>query len=176
MGKDHRRRVFGPLLYGTLAIAGLLIGGLGLWWLWPGLMQSLEIRTYAAELRDPTPPSASVRRASSPRPGRRRSPGWSRPRGSEHTRPRMALGTLGVTLPVSRETIRTLVAGLKDDDPRARREAADALGRIGPGVVTAAEGLTEALKDEIRACAAWREPSGGSGERRANRLPGRSSA
>jgi hypothetical protein len=51
----RRRILFGPLLYGTLLLAGSILVGLGLWSLWPAWRQSREMRAYAAGLSRPVP-------------------------------------------------------------------------------------------------------------------------
>src|SRR5262245_7499199 len=55
MNKKGRRVLFGPLLYCTLVVACLIPLGLGLWSLWPTWRQSWQMRTYASELRGPSP-------------------------------------------------------------------------------------------------------------------------
>src|SRR5262249_19034832 len=55
LGTRRRRVLFGPLLYGTLVAAGLILAVLGLWTLWPTWRQAWQLRTYASELRGPSP-------------------------------------------------------------------------------------------------------------------------
>jgi HEAT repeat protein len=148
MSEGRRRGVFGPLLYGTLALACLVAGGLGLWRLWPSWRQSLEIRSDASELRDPSALVSGRAADKLSKAGPAAVPWLIDASRDRDARVRaLAFSALGYTLPVPRATVWALIAGLRDEDPRARREAADALARIGPDAVMASGGLTEALSD-----------------------------
>jgi hypothetical protein len=55
MSMRLRRKSFGPLLYGTLALASLVLLGLYFWGLWPAWREYRELRSLAGELRSPSP-------------------------------------------------------------------------------------------------------------------------
>jgi HEAT repeat protein len=148
MDTKRRRNLFGPLLFGTLVLACLILVGFGVWSLWPTWRQYLEMRTYASELRGSSPLFAQRAAEKLARAGPVAVPWLTDAARNPDARVRsLAFSTLGYTLPVSKGSIRTLVAGLKDDDARARCDAADALGRLGPDAVIAADALAGAFRD-----------------------------
>lgn len=148
MDTKRKRVLFGPLLYGTLVLACLILMGLGLWSLWPAWRQSMEMRKYASELRGSSPLFARRAAEKLAKAGPMAVPWLADAAKDPDARVRsLAFSTLGNTLPLSKAAIKTLVAGLGDEDARARCEAADALGQFGPEVVTAADALAEALGD-----------------------------
>ena len=147
-GCETQASLFGPLLYGTLVVACLILAGLGLWSLWPTWRQSWEMRTYASELRGPSPLFAQRAAEKLAQAGPVAVPWLADAARDPDARVRsLALSTLGYTRPPSKAAVEALIAGLRDDDARARCEAADALGRFGPDAVTAAEALARALGD-----------------------------
>ena len=148
MGSRRGRVLFGPLLYGTLVVAGLILAGLGLWSLWPTWRQSWQLRTYASELRGPSPLFARRAAEKLAQAGPAAVPWLTEAARDPDARVRsLAFSTLGYTRPPSKAAVEALIVGLRDDDARARYEAADALGRLGPDAVSAAEALARALED-----------------------------
>lgn len=167
------RVLFGPLLYSTLVVAGLILAGLGLWSLWPTWRQSWHMRTYAAELRGPSPLFARRAAGKLAQAGPAAVPWLAEAARDPDARVRsLAFSTLGDTRPASKAAVEALIGGLRDDDARARYEAADALGRLGPDAASAAEALAGALEDGdpgVRLRSA--RCSGGSGGKRVSRHP-----
>jgi hypothetical protein len=136
------------LLYGTLVVTGSILAGLGLWSLWPTWRQSWEMRTYASELRGPSPLFARRAADKLAQAGPVAVPWLTEAAGDQDPRVRsLAFATLGYNRPASKAAVEALSVGLQDDDARARREAADALGRLGPDAAPAAEALAGALGD-----------------------------
>jgi hypothetical protein len=148
MDTKRRRALFGPLFYATLAVACLILAGLGLWLLWPTWRQSWEMRTYASDLGGPSPLFARRAAAKLAEAGPVAVPWLAEAARDPDARVRsLVYSTLGYTRPLSKAAVEALIAGLRDDDARARCEAADALGRFGPDAATAADALARALED-----------------------------
>lgn len=145
---SRKRKIFGPMLFGTLALAFVVLVGLGLWNLWPRWRQYREMRALAGELRSPdvlVSWQAADQLARAGAAGipwlveamRNRDPGVRL----------LAVSALGRTMPLPREAIPALVVCLRDTEVRVRRQAADALGRFGPEAAAATDDLTRALRD-----------------------------
>ena len=145
----RRRKLFGPLLYGTLALFPLMLLGFGVWSAWPALRQALEVRSLARGLRDPDPlvsrrsadGLASAGEAAVPwlvEAARDRDPGLRL----------LAFSALHRTMPLPQEAIPALGDGLRDPDVRVRREVAAGLARFGPEAGGVSDDLTKALSDD----------------------------
>ena len=170
MSMSRRRRTFGPLLYGVLSLASLVLVGLYLWGWWPTWRQHWELRSLAEEIRSPS--SLASRHAADQlvRAGSAGVPILVEASGDRDGGVRLlAVSALGRTAPVPGPVIPVLVAGLRDPDVRVRRQAAGALGRFGPSAL-AAEGLMQSLEDgdpdvRLRAARSLSQVEGRSSER-----------
>ena len=108
----------------------------------------MALRTYAAELRGPSPLFARRAAGKLAQAGPAAVPWLAEAARDPDARVRsLAFSTLGDTRPASKAAVEALIGGLRDDDARARYEAADALGRLGPDAASAAEALAGALED-----------------------------
>jgi hypothetical protein len=149
MDTKRRRRIFGPLLYGTLVLACLILAGLGLWSHWPTWRQSLEMRSYASELKGPSPLFAQRAADKLALAGPAAVPWLTDAAKDPNARVRaLAFSTLSYTLPASNGAVEALIVGLHDVDMIARYAAADALGRLGPDAALAADALAGELEDQ----------------------------
>jgi HEAT repeat protein len=148
MDKKRRRVIFGPLFYGALILAGSVFLGLGLWSLWPAWRESWELRTYASDLRGPSPLFAERAARNLAKAGPAAVP-WlvDAARNPNALVRSLALSTLGSTIPLTNAALQALVLGLRDQDAGVRREAADALGRVRPDAGPAIDALAAALGD-----------------------------
>jgi HEAT repeat protein len=144
------RAIFGPLLYGTIAIAALALVGHAIWQAWPSLRLRWEVRTLAGQLKDPDPivsRSAAIRMA---RIGPTAVHSLMAATIDEDVGVRrLAFSALGRTMPVPMIAIPAVIAGLRDPDPQVRRITADTLARFGPEARDAIDPLARVLDDRI---------------------------
>ena len=148
MTTRRKRRLFGPLTYGAIALACLVLLGLVIWDSWPSWRLGWEMRTRAEELRSPDPVVQlfAARRLTEAGPA-------GLPWLLAATRDRdvvvrlIAFSALGRTGPVPKPAIPAFIEGLRDPDARVRRTAADDLARFGPEAIEAVEALVTATRD-----------------------------
>ena len=167
---SRNRRLFGPMLWGTLSLAVLAIGGLNVWERLPTWRQYQELRGLAGDLRSPDQLVNWQAASGLTRAGAAGVPWLVRATRDPHAGVRLrAFTAVGRTLPLPKPALGALVGGLRDDDLRIRREAAGALGRFGPEAASAASGLAAAMGDDdpdvrFRAARALARVEGGSSE------------
>lgn len=148
MSTSRRRKVFGPLLYGALALAVLEVVGLRLWDLWPSWQQYRQLRSLAGELKSPDVLVSWQAADQLARAGSEGVPWLAEAMRDRGSRVRLlAVSALYRTTPLPKAAIPALIGGLDDQDVRIRRLSADVLGRIGPEADAATGGLTGALRD-----------------------------
>lgn len=116
--------------------------------MYPRWKQYRQVRSLAAEMRDPDPlislPAAHALSKAGPLAVQRLVEAL---RDGDPPVRRRAAWVLGVIMPLPREAIPSLGAAIRDDDPEVRRRAADALGRFGPEAASQAAALRAALTD-----------------------------
>jgi HEAT repeat protein len=125
-----------------------ILVGLGVWSYWPKWRQSLELRTYASDLKSPSPLFAQRAAEKLALAGPMGVPWLADAAKDPNDRVRtLAFSTLGYTLPASNGAVKALIVGLHDDAMIARYSAADALGRLGPDAAIAADALAGTLEE-----------------------------
>jgi hypothetical protein len=148
MSTSRSHRVFGPLLDATLALAFLVLLGLGVWTLGPSWHGSWKLRSLAQGLRSPDP-LVSYRAAEGlSKGGPDAVPYLVEAAKDQDSGVRLlAVSALGRVIPEPTSAIPTLADALRDPDTRVRLKAADALAQCGPEAAEAGDGLIAAFAD-----------------------------
>jgi HEAT repeat protein len=132
MSRPQRRRLFGPLLYGTLVVGALATAYTGVMTAWPAIKERWEVRSLAAALRGSDPRAREAAASALVWKGQRA----GLPHLLEAARdPRaevrlLALRTLVDALVNPRTVVPLLVAAADDGHDEVRLAAAQALGRV----------------------------------------------
>lgn len=144
----RRRRTFGPLLWSTLAVAGLAVPIMAFRDVYPRWSRSWEVRRLAAAIRDANPHIGQPAARALSQAGQPAIPGLvaALSDGDPAVR-RRAAWALGMMVPRPGGALSSLGIALRDGDAEVRRRAADALGRIGPEAATQAPALRASLGD-----------------------------
>ena len=164
----RRRRLFGPLIYSTLALAVIYLVGLGAWWIRPGLSRVWTMWTLSRRMGDSDPGGRTAAAKALGNHGKEAQSwlGWVARSGNTEARV-LACKTLAYPAQSAVGVIPDLLGALQDVDPRVRRAAAESLRAVWLQVGGACddqmknraiEAIRAAIKDpawDVRRAAIW---------------------